>query len=161
MVGLLNYSEANRWTDFPQLGCWQPHNIGSSEQQIALAHASFVPNALYSAGLATNFAFCRTDGSAGLEIGAWRDRTSVEFDKNATLREARTPLFSRYFRRRRRYVHHRACARRQRTRRFGPQRSHFRGNRLNLDTGAVFGRPLTAAVFASAQRDPLGYLQAS
>ena len=37
----------------------------------------------------------------------------------------------------------------------------FRGNRLNLDTGAVFGRPLTAAVFASAQRDPLGYLQAS
>ena len=37
----------------------------------------------------------------------------------------------------------------------------FRGNRLNLDTGAVFGRPLTAAVFTSAQRDPLGYLQAS
>jgi serine/threonine protein phosphatase 1 len=36
----------------------------------------------------------------------------------------------------------------------------FRGNRLNLDTGAVFGRPLTAAAFASAQRDPLGYLQA-
>jgi hypothetical protein len=36
----------------------------------------------------------------------------------------------------------------------------FRGNRLNLDTGAVFGRPLTAAVFTSAQRDPLGYLQA-
>ena len=36
----------------------------------------------------------------------------------------------------------------------------FRGNRLNLDTGAVFGRPLTAAAFASAQRNPLGYLQA-
>jgi serine/threonine protein phosphatase 1 len=36
----------------------------------------------------------------------------------------------------------------------------FRGNRLNLDTGAVFGRPLTAAAFASARRDPLGYLQA-
>ena len=27
-------------------------------------------------------------GSAGLEIGAWRDRTSVEFDKNATVRKA-------------------------------------------------------------------------
>jgi hypothetical protein len=53
---LLNYSEANRWTDFPQLGCWQPHNIGGSEQQIALSHASFIPNALYSPGLATNFA---------------------------------------------------------------------------------------------------------
>ena len=36
----------------------------------------------------------------------------------------------------------------------------FRGNRLNLDTGAVFGRPLTAAAFARAQRDPLGFLQA-
>jgi serine/threonine protein phosphatase 1 len=36
----------------------------------------------------------------------------------------------------------------------------FRGNRLNLDTGAVFGRPLTAAAFVSAKRDPLLYLQA-
>ena len=27
-------------------------------------------------------------GSAGLEIAAWRDRTSVEFDKNATVRKA-------------------------------------------------------------------------
>jgi Calcineurin-like phosphoesterase len=36
----------------------------------------------------------------------------------------------------------------------------FRGNRLNLDTGAVYGRSLTAAAFASAERDPLGYLQA-
>ena len=39
----------------------------------------------------------RIDGSAGLEIGAWRDRTSVEFDKNATVSEVRTRLFSRYF----------------------------------------------------------------
>jgi serine/threonine protein phosphatase 1 len=37
----------------------------------------------------------------------------------------------------------------------------FRGNRLNLDTGAVFGRALTAAAFARAVRDPLGFLQAS
>jgi serine/threonine protein phosphatase 1 len=36
----------------------------------------------------------------------------------------------------------------------------WRGNRLNLDTGAVFGGPLTAAVFAGAERDPSGYLQA-
>lgn len=37
----------------------------------------------------------------------------------------------------------------------------FRGNRLNLDTGAVFGGALTAAAFDRAKRDPLGYLQAS
>lgn len=33
-------------------------------------------------------------------------------------------------------------------------------NRLNLDTAAVFGGPLTAAVFDDSQREPLGYLQA-
>lgn len=44
-----------------------------------------------------------------------------------------------------------------------PQRDgvpDFRGNRLNLDTGAVFGRALTAAAFGSGRRRPLGYLQA-
>ena len=37
----------------------------------------------------------------------------------------------------------------------------LRSNRLNLDTGAVFGGPLTAAAFAGAQRDPIGILQAA
>ena len=36
----------------------------------------------------------------------------------------------------------------------------LRGNRLNLDTGAVFGGPLTAAVFTAAQTAPIGFLQA-
>jgi serine/threonine protein phosphatase 1 len=36
----------------------------------------------------------------------------------------------------------------------------WRGNRLNLDTAAVFGGPLTAAAFAGAERDPIGFLQA-
>jgi serine/threonine protein phosphatase 1 len=36
----------------------------------------------------------------------------------------------------------------------------LRSNRLNLDTGAVFGGPLTAAAFAGSQRDPIGFLQA-
>jgi serine/threonine protein phosphatase 1 len=36
----------------------------------------------------------------------------------------------------------------------------LRSNRLNLDTGAVFGRALTAAAFAAARRDPIGFLQA-
>ena len=36
----------------------------------------------------------------------------------------------------------------------------LRGNRLNLDTAAVFGGPLTAAVFDAAQTDPVDFLQA-
>jgi serine/threonine protein phosphatase 1 len=36
----------------------------------------------------------------------------------------------------------------------------WRGNRLNLDTAAVFGGPLTAAAFAGTDRDPIGFLQA-
>jgi len=35
-----------------------------------------------------------------------------------------------------------------------------RGNRVNLDTGAVFGGPLTAGVFASGQTPPIAFLQA-
>jgi serine/threonine protein phosphatase 1 len=33
-------------------------------------------------------------------------------------------------------------------------------NRLNIDTAAVFGGPLTAAMFNESQREPLRYLQA-
>ena len=36
----------------------------------------------------------------------------------------------------------------------------LRANRLNLDTAAVFGGPLTAAVFDDAQRRPVGFVQA-
>jgi len=46
------------------------------------------------------------------------------------------------------------------TKRVSCKHWRFRGNRLHLDTCAVFGRPLPAAAFASARRDPLGYLQA-
>ncbi len=35
------------------------------------------------------------------------------------------------------------------------------GNRLGLDTGAGYGRPLTAAVFSDAQTPPLGFLAAA
>jgi serine/threonine protein phosphatase 1 len=37
----------------------------------------------------------------------------------------------------------------------------LRGNRLNLDTGAVFGGPLTAAVFDDARTEPIEFLQAA
>lgn len=36
----------------------------------------------------------------------------------------------------------------------------LRPNRLNLDTGAVFGGPLTAAVFSTTQTKPIAFLQA-
>jgi serine/threonine protein phosphatase 1 len=36
----------------------------------------------------------------------------------------------------------------------------LRSNRLNLDTAAVFGGPLTAALFDDTQTEPLAYLQA-
>jgi serine/threonine protein phosphatase 1 len=35
----------------------------------------------------------------------------------------------------------------------------LRANRLNIDTAAVFGGPLTAAVFVADQRDPIGFIQ--
>lgn len=37
----------------------------------------------------------------------------------------------------------------------------LRTNRLNLDTGAVYGRALTAAVFVDDERRPVAFLQAS
>lgn len=37
----------------------------------------------------------------------------------------------------------------------------LRGNRLNLDTAAVYGGVLTAAVFDDAQTEPLAFLQAA
>jgi serine/threonine protein phosphatase 1 len=36
----------------------------------------------------------------------------------------------------------------------------LRANRVNLDTGAVFGGPLTAAVFAESRTAPVAFLQA-
>jgi len=42
----------------------------------------------------------------------------------------------------------------------GTGRPDLRTNRLNLDTGAVFGGPLTAALFASGQINPVSFVQA-
>jgi serine/threonine protein phosphatase 1 len=38
-------------------------------------------------------------------------------------------------------------------------RPDVRPNRINIDTGAVFGGPLTAAVFSAEQREPIAFLQ--
>jgi serine/threonine protein phosphatase 1 len=37
----------------------------------------------------------------------------------------------------------------------------LKGDRLNIDTGAVYGGPLTAAVFDSEQRNPISFIQAT
>jgi serine/threonine protein phosphatase 1 len=40
-------------------------------------------------------------------------------------------------------------------------RPDLRENRLNIDTGAVYGGPLTAAVFSASARAPFAFLQSS
>jgi len=40
------------------------------------------------------------------------------------------------------------------------RKPELRPNRLNIDTGAVFGGPLTAAIFADGERDPVAFIQA-
>jgi serine/threonine protein phosphatase 1 len=39
-------------------------------------------------------------------------------------------------------------------------RPDLQPNRLNIDTGAVFGGPLTAAIFVRERREPIGFIQA-
>jgi hypothetical protein len=52
-AALLNFAESSSWTGFPQLGCWHPRI--TADKSVELAHSSFIPNALYADGLATNF----------------------------------------------------------------------------------------------------------
>ena len=42
----------------------------------------------------------------------------------------------------------------------GTGKPDLRANRLNLDTGAVFGGPLTAALFADGRTEPVKFIQA-
>ena len=50
----LNYMEAIRWTDVPQLGSWYPDVTRGEEAH--LAHSCFIPNALFGPGLVVNLA---------------------------------------------------------------------------------------------------------
>jgi hypothetical protein len=67
----LNFLEASQWMDFPQLGCWQPHEIEGVDGKTALAHASFVPNVLYQHGVATNFAMWSVGRARWLRQERW------------------------------------------------------------------------------------------
>jgi hypothetical protein len=81
-VAWLNFLEARSWTDFPQLGCWQIHHNGNTNE---LAHASFVPNALYADDLATNFAFWSIARARWLRQTRWpnlEDKPMIEILEN-------------------------------------------------------------------------------
>jgi hypothetical protein len=52
----LNYLEATRWTDFPQLGRWHPLVLDEKYLKgTYLAHTCFVPNMFFVEGLVTNY----------------------------------------------------------------------------------------------------------
>jgi hypothetical protein len=50
----LNFWEAKFWTDIPLLGCW--HVVVMRGDEARVAHTSFIPNALYTEGIASNLA---------------------------------------------------------------------------------------------------------
>jgi hypothetical protein len=83
-VAWLNFLEARSWTDFPQLGCWQ-NNLHDEEANKGLVHVSFVPNAFYADGLATNFAHWSVARARWLRQTRWpnlEDKPMIEILKN-------------------------------------------------------------------------------
>jgi hypothetical protein len=74
-AAFLNFLESRSWTDFPQLGCW--HSRSTSENQAELAHTSFIPNALYSPGLAFNFALWSVARAQWVRRERWPDLTDL------------------------------------------------------------------------------------
>jgi hypothetical protein len=81
-AAFLNFWEAREWTNFPQLGRWQPHHV--AEGKIRLAHTSFVPNVLYRPGLATNFAIWSIARASWVRHERWpelEDRPMIEILK--------------------------------------------------------------------------------
>jgi hypothetical protein len=67
------------WTDIPLFGCWSPHQ--SRDAKYCLAFTSFIPNALYSPGLASNMAgwlFQRAHWVRKERFALGHDRTMLE-----------------------------------------------------------------------------------
>jgi hypothetical protein len=50
----LNFFESRSWTDFPQLGCWNPYK--TAENEADWVHGCFIPNALFLPGLVAHLA---------------------------------------------------------------------------------------------------------
>jgi hypothetical protein len=65
-----NFFEATSWTGFPLLGCWHPN---ASRGMEVPAFTTFVPNALYQPGLATNLALWMLDRARWVRQTRWPD----------------------------------------------------------------------------------------
>jgi hypothetical protein len=76
----LNHLESERWTDFPQLGCWHPAE--AQEGMANLHHTVFVPNFFYRPGLIANFALWALDRTQ------WARGIVLPHAKNLTMRES-------------------------------------------------------------------------
>jgi hypothetical protein len=77
----LNFFESVTWTNIPLFGCWHPDALGPEEEQEGLAFASFVPNALYRPGLATQVALWMISRAWWLRQTRWpdlEDKTMME-----------------------------------------------------------------------------------
>ena len=80
----LNFFESITWTKVPLFGCWHPDSLGQKAEQEGLAFASFVPNALYREGLATNVALWMIARAQWLRQLNWadlEDKTMMEIMK--------------------------------------------------------------------------------
>lgn len=59
------------WTDIPQFGCWHPLTYGEDTE--GAAFSTFVPNALYQAGLANQMAIWMVQKAQRLRQARWPD----------------------------------------------------------------------------------------
>lgn len=89
LPGILNRWEARSWTDFPQLGCWHTHDSG--DDQIGIAHSSFIPNALYRPGLVLNLAAWSAARAASVRREFWRDEEDLPMSKILGARRKHSP----------------------------------------------------------------------
>jgi hypothetical protein len=79
----LNFFESVTWTNVPLFGCWYPFAYEPRGQE-GVAFASFIPNALYRPGLATNVALWMVARARWLRQTRWpnaSDKTMMEIIK--------------------------------------------------------------------------------
>jgi hypothetical protein len=80
----LNLMEAALWTDFPLLGCW--HIWEPGDGQVFVAHSTFIPNALYGLGLATQLAMWATARAFYVRRMLWPDLQDLTMKEILELR---------------------------------------------------------------------------
>lgn len=68
---LYNFPESISFTFFPIFGSWQVHEVG--DDCVGPAFSSFIPNALYQPGLATNLALWMLGRARWIKEKNWPD----------------------------------------------------------------------------------------